>query len=317
MAGIDEHDDCEVEAQSGCGQDGTCDGAGACRLYGVQTPCGPTSCSPFNELVGEHCDGLGACLGGTPVGCSPGVCRSGVCELACGSDRECAPGAWCDLQSGQCSAANRAPTAVLTGGTQAISNVPLVLSGEDSFDPDGDSLTYDFVQVVGPQAELQTTPMPEIMSATMPTVDASTTLVFELTVSDGQAQSEPASLFVELAPPDVPGWVTCLDCNAAAGGWDQSVAPCVCCAGAADVRSKRPRLPTSCRQPASERSHRGRARAPVAQGASPARSPAAVPESSRSAKGTIRPTEPAAPSKPGLRPSKGRGRHSARRRAPP
>lgn len=60
------------------------------------------------------------------------------------------------------------------------------LDGSNSYDPDGDSLSYSWTQTGGPAVTLHDaqTPNPRF---TAPSVDANTTLTFELTVSDGKA----------------------------------------------------------------------------------------------------------------------------------
>src|SRR6185369_11738732 len=44
-AGTDPDSECAQEAATTCGHDGTCDGAGACRLYLAGTGCSNDSCS--------------------------------------------------------------------------------------------------------------------------------------------------------------------------------------------------------------------------------------------------------------------------------
>ena len=65
----------------------------------------------------------------------------------------------------------------------------VVLDGSDSFDPDGDSLTYSWEQMSGPAVVL-TNPNQAAATFTAPAVQADTTLVFRLTVNDGKAPSQ-------------------------------------------------------------------------------------------------------------------------------
>ena len=214
--GSDPHSDCDSDPPSSCGMDGVCDGVGACRLYGARTACGSASCSAFNELVGDHCDGAGNCAANGVVSCTPAVCRNGECDFTCTEDAGCAPGSWCDLTIGSCTDANRPPTAVLTGPAKGISNVSIKLSGLDSFDPDGDPLEFLLTQPVGPVASI-TSGSPGTFNVQLPTVNDRTVLVFSLTVDDGSLSSAPADLFVEVMAPDVPQWLGCFVCNSSNG----------------------------------------------------------------------------------------------------
>ena len=83
-AATDPDNECATEAASTCGRDGTCDGAGACRLYADGTLCGTTCCDS------------GPGRGARP--CSY-VCRRGQCDTgnplptqnACGIFTCCCP----------------------------------------------------------------------------------------------------------------------------------------------------------------------------------------------------------------------------------
>jgi len=79
---------------------------------------------------------------------------------------------------------NRAPVANAGADQQVTSETTVILDGRGSSDPDGDSLTYSWTQTQGPTVSLSgaTTAQP---SFTAPTVSVSTTLAFQLTVSDG------------------------------------------------------------------------------------------------------------------------------------
>ena len=53
---------CPAEAPESCGRDGTCNGAGACRLHRFGTVCGVPSCASSTERVlPALCDGKGTC----------------------------------------------------------------------------------------------------------------------------------------------------------------------------------------------------------------------------------------------------------------
>ena len=68
--------DCHVEANTTCGQDGTCDGKGGCRLYPVGTVCIAGTCQGA-EIAGTRvCDGAGACRAGAINVCAPFLCST-------------------------------------------------------------------------------------------------------------------------------------------------------------------------------------------------------------------------------------------------
>jgi subtilisin family serine protease len=71
----------------------------------------------------------------------------------------------------------------------SLSRVPVgqtvTLSGATSGDPDGDALSYEWEQMGGPEVTLSST-TGETVSFTAPSVNIQSTLIFRLTVSDGQ-----------------------------------------------------------------------------------------------------------------------------------
>ncbi|WP_169740492.1 PKD domain-containing protein, partial [Pseudidiomarina atlantica] len=71
----------------------------------------------------------------------------------------------------------------------SLSRVPVgqtvTLSGATSGDPDGDTLSYTWEQMGGPEVTLSST-SGETVSFTAPSVNIQSTLIFRLTVSDGQ-----------------------------------------------------------------------------------------------------------------------------------
>ena len=82
---------------------------------------------------------------------------------------------------------NQAPVAD-AGDDQAVQEAaPVTLQGGDSFDPDGDPLTYEWAQTAGPEVSLSD-PAAAEPTFTAPLVGAAgATLSFTLTVSDGAA----------------------------------------------------------------------------------------------------------------------------------
>lgn len=81
--------------------------------------------------------------------------------------------------------ANRAPVASVTAATSVNEGNPVSLDGTYSFDPDGDPLTYKWEQISGTPVTI-TNADKAIASFTAPPVGVSDTLIFRLTVSDGQ-----------------------------------------------------------------------------------------------------------------------------------
>lgn len=100
--GSDPDDDCALQAASSCGTIGTCNGAGACRLYAAGTECAGASCStPTVSTPASSCDGNGACVAAAPVSCDPGyACVGTSCKTSCTSASDCQSGWVC--KSGQC-----------------------------------------------------------------------------------------------------------------------------------------------------------------------------------------------------------------------
>ncbi|MCC6213656.1 MAG: hypothetical protein IT376_02220 [Polyangiaceae bacterium] len=95
LAGTDPDDDCSVEDPTSCQKDGQCDGAGACRLYGLGTVCGSATCAG-STLTGNQCNGLGSCVPGSVSTCAPYNCASGSsCGVVCATGADCVPGSYC------------------------------------------------------------------------------------------------------------------------------------------------------------------------------------------------------------------------------
>ena len=75
----------------------------------------------------------------------------------------------------------------------------VTLDGRESSDPDGDELTYLWTQIEGPQVTL-ITPNSERPTFIAPDVMEQMTVAFELIVNDGQLDSEPHNVSVDLLP---------------------------------------------------------------------------------------------------------------------
>lgn len=100
-AGTDAHDDCAPAAAATCQRDGTCDGAGACRLYLEGIPCGDTNCEN-NVQTGHACDGKGVCLDNSQHPCDLYVCKGDACTIKCSEHADCSQDAYCNVTQGTC-----------------------------------------------------------------------------------------------------------------------------------------------------------------------------------------------------------------------
>jgi hypothetical protein len=85
----DPHSACQSETQSGCGQTGQCNGAGACQFYvDIIAPCGPTTCSG-NKVTGKVCIGQYTCGDSTQgLDCGQLKCTGGQCA-PCVTNADC------------------------------------------------------------------------------------------------------------------------------------------------------------------------------------------------------------------------------------
>jgi hypothetical protein len=94
---------CAVEDPSGCGSDGTCDGAGRCRRYPAGVACASGSCSGDALVLSSTCDGKGACVAGPTITCDPFLCDAGAsrCFRSCMSNGQCVTGNVCNA-AGSC-----------------------------------------------------------------------------------------------------------------------------------------------------------------------------------------------------------------------
>ena len=95
LVGSDPDLECSDEGPAGCGDDGSCDGVGACRSYSAGTPCSPAVCTGGAAVAAGSCDGEGTCLDGQATPCAPFGCGQIVCNDVCGSAEQCASGNQC------------------------------------------------------------------------------------------------------------------------------------------------------------------------------------------------------------------------------
>jgi hypothetical protein len=90
-------DMCPKGDVSTCGQDGTCDGHGACRKYPSGTVCRPGTCDGAAVVGVQVCDGQGLCKAGFSTVCAPYNCdpSSNKCVQNCSTNTDCVSGVNC------------------------------------------------------------------------------------------------------------------------------------------------------------------------------------------------------------------------------
>ena len=95
-AGQDPDEECEEAPMDTCGQDGVCDGKGACRKYAAGTMCALGGCAEATQREGSTCDGAGTCKPGPTRSCAPAVCVGETCGDPCTGHADCPTGFFCD-----------------------------------------------------------------------------------------------------------------------------------------------------------------------------------------------------------------------------
>ena len=98
-ASTDPLNQCADSGASSCGTDGSCNGAGACRLYPPGLACGMQSCAGSTLTLAGRCDGTGTCMPGAAQPCAPYVCSSGSCAATCTANTDCTSGNVCTASS--------------------------------------------------------------------------------------------------------------------------------------------------------------------------------------------------------------------------
>jgi hypothetical protein len=102
--GADPLNACTDATAATCGNDGTCDGSGKCRLYAAGTVCAPGSCPSTTYTPARTCDGAGSCQAVTSSLCAPFACdaANGVCKKTCASTADCASPNTCNTATSSC-----------------------------------------------------------------------------------------------------------------------------------------------------------------------------------------------------------------------
>lgn len=96
--------ECSDNGAATCGQNGKCDGTGACQKYASGTTCVAASCATSTSRYNtDTCNGTGSCIDGGTTNCATGYsCIGGVCQTSCTDDTQCASAYYCDTASKQC-----------------------------------------------------------------------------------------------------------------------------------------------------------------------------------------------------------------------
>ncbi len=119
VTGTDPDNECAASASATCGQDGFCNGSGACRSWASGTACGSPTCDAGTQ-TNTTCNGSGACSVPGTVGCGNYQCNGNVCGTSCTTDANCATAAWCRTSDSQC-IADQAQGAACTASSQCAS----------------------------------------------------------------------------------------------------------------------------------------------------------------------------------------------------
>lgn len=107
ISGKDPHDACADEtATNQCGNDGMCDGKGACQKTSSAHICKTAGCSSdgktFTPATTCNVDGSGVCTVATPQDCAGYPCTVTGCSKPCAANADCPTGNYCDMTTGKC-----------------------------------------------------------------------------------------------------------------------------------------------------------------------------------------------------------------------
>jgi hypothetical protein len=94
-ANTDPDNECPQEAASTCGNDGMCDGLGACRKWGTGITCAIEACTGSTYTPTRVCNGTGACQTVTSVSCGAYLCGATTCKTTCATNSDCIQGDFC------------------------------------------------------------------------------------------------------------------------------------------------------------------------------------------------------------------------------
>jgi hypothetical protein len=92
LAGTDPDDEC-TKADTPCGLNGMCNGAGSCLFAEPNTECADEKCAGGEYTAAAHCDGMGRCVSPEALACDN--CEGNACEDTCVASTDCLPGFYC------------------------------------------------------------------------------------------------------------------------------------------------------------------------------------------------------------------------------
>lgn len=96
-AGQDPLEQCPREDPATCGLDGTCDGAGTCRVWVTGTLCQVAGCSANTQVSAATCDGKMTCGRPASVSCGDYSCDTNArCRTQCTTSADCVSPAVCN-----------------------------------------------------------------------------------------------------------------------------------------------------------------------------------------------------------------------------
>ena len=95
-AGQDPMNQCDATPVAGCGNNGSCDGLGACQNFASGTVCKAVECTGVTQTLASRCNGTGMCVVGGTQTCAPFLCGTGgACKSTCAMNSDCSTGNVC------------------------------------------------------------------------------------------------------------------------------------------------------------------------------------------------------------------------------
>jgi len=91
----DPDNECTDQMASTCGNNGLCDGSGACQKYMSGTVCAAQSCTGSTLSNADTCNGNGTCTDNGTANCAPYTCGGTACKTMCTVDGDCSSGNYC------------------------------------------------------------------------------------------------------------------------------------------------------------------------------------------------------------------------------
>ncbi len=96
---------CTDQGTGSCGNDGKCNGSGACEKYAAGTVCVASKCpaGTSTQTNARTCDGKGTCQAATTTNCGTFLCNgSTACNTSCTSNQDCLSPNVCNTSTNQC-----------------------------------------------------------------------------------------------------------------------------------------------------------------------------------------------------------------------